>query len=118
MEVEFIAQALQLLHAHTPRVLSPVTRSALGNLARIGALPEGNAALLIRADRDWRAVQSLLRITLGRALPVAPPPPVAEKIANVLNLGSNHSVLHEALSHLASDVHATFVRHVGVFNTS
>jgi glutamate-ammonia-ligase adenylyltransferase len=118
MEVEFIAQALQLLHAGTPRVLSPVTRTALANLARAGALPADDAALLIRADREWRAVQSLLRITLGRALPASPPAPVVEKMLHVLNLGPDEAALRAALDRLAAQVRAAFVRYVGEIEAS
>ena len=32
-----------------------------------------DAALLIRADRVWRTVQGMLRITLGRAVPAELP---------------------------------------------
>jgi glutamate-ammonia-ligase adenylyltransferase len=118
MEVEFIAQALQLLHAGTARVENPVTRTALANLARAGALPAEDAALLIRADHDWRAVQSLLRITLGRALPAAPPPPVLEKIMHVLRLGPDETTLPVALDRLAAQVRAAFVRNVGEIDPS
>jgi glutamate-ammonia-ligase adenylyltransferase len=118
MEVEFIAQALQLLHAGAARVENPVTRTALANLARAGALPAEDAALLIRADHDWRAVQSLLRITLGRALPAAPPPPVLEKIMHVLRLGPDETTLPVALDRLAAQVRAAFVRNVGEIDPS
>ncbi len=118
MEVEFVAQSLQLLHAAAPGVPSPVTRVALGNLARIGALPGDDAALLIHADRDWRAVQSLLRITLGRALPASPPAPVVEKMLHVLNLGPDETALRAALATLAVQVRAAFVRNVGAIEPS
>ncbi len=76
IEVEFIAQVLQLRHAETmPEVLSPTTRVALRALAEAGVLAEDDAALLIRADHSWRTVQGMLRITVGRdageALPEA-----------------------------------------------
>ena len=55
VEVEFIAQALQLRHgAETPGVLSPTTRVALARLGAAGLLPEEEAAALIAADRLWR----------------------------------------------------------------
>ncbi len=50
IEVEFIAQALQLRHARTPKLLSPTTRVALANLAGAGLLGAADAALLIEAD--------------------------------------------------------------------
>jgi glutamate-ammonia-ligase adenylyltransferase len=113
MEVDFIAQALQLLHAGTPRVLHPATSAALAALQRTGALPAADARLLIRAARQWRGVQSLLRITLGRSVPAAPPPHIVEKMVRVLDIAPDDSALPAALDRLAAQVRAAFVRHIG-----
>src|SRR3712207_1568694 len=52
VEVEFVAQALQLRHAaEAPGVLSPTTRVALARLGAAGFLPEEEAAALVAADR-------------------------------------------------------------------
>jgi len=68
MEVEFIAQALQLHHgAARPEVLAVTTRVALARLAKAGALSAAEAALLTRADRLWRTILGMLRLTVGRA---------------------------------------------------
>src|SRR5262249_44914204 len=67
IEVEFIAQVLQLLNAGARReVLSQTTREALRRLGAAGVLPSEDAALLIRADHAWRTVQGMLRIAVGR----------------------------------------------------
>jgi glutamate-ammonia-ligase adenylyltransferase len=113
MEVEFIAQALQLLHARQKRVLSPVTRTALDHLAVAGALPLADAAMLIRADAVWRAVQGVLRIALGRAIPQVPPAPCLEKLLRVTGFGPDEAALRAGLDGLAAEVRAAFVRHVG-----
>jgi glutamate-ammonia-ligase adenylyltransferase len=66
IEVEFIAQALQLVHAPAhPSVLATTTRVALARLAEVGALTREEAAALIAAERLWRTVSSLLRLTVG-----------------------------------------------------
>jgi glutamate-ammonia-ligase adenylyltransferase len=65
IEVEFIAQTLQLVTGVGPGCQS--TRVALTSLAEIRAIPADQAATLIRADRLWRTVQSMLRILVGRA---------------------------------------------------
>ena len=52
-----------------PGLCSPTTRIALRRLAKAGALPAEDAALLIRADHVWRTVQGMLRITVGRGAP-------------------------------------------------
>ena len=55
IDVEFIAQTLQLMHEAThPGVASPTTRVALTRLERARLLPAEDAALLIRADHVWR----------------------------------------------------------------
>jgi [glutamine synthetase] adenylyltransferase / [glutamine synthetase]-adenylyl-L-tyrosine phosphorylase len=66
VEVEFIAQALQLLHvpAH-PEAASPTTREAFSGLGLAGELRHDDAKLLILADRVWRTVQGMLRLTEG-----------------------------------------------------
>ncbi len=68
MEVEFIAQTLQLAGGD-PRLRHPTTRIGLRRLADAGALARADAARLIEADRWWRAVQGMLRILFGTALP-------------------------------------------------
>jgi glutamate-ammonia-ligase adenylyltransferase len=67
VEIEFIAQALQLAHAGThPRILSPTTRLALTGLAKAQLLPREEAGQLVAADRLYRTVIGLLRLTVGR----------------------------------------------------
>lgn len=78
VEVEFIAQALQVRHGgETPDVLSPTTREALARLGAAGLLPEGEAAALIAADRLWREAIGLIRLTVGRTRDAALPAPAA-----------------------------------------
>ncbi|MGC8475786.1 MAG: bifunctional [glutamine synthetase] adenylyltransferase/[glutamine synthetase]-adenylyl-L-tyrosine phosphorylase [Acetobacteraceae bacterium] len=72
MEVAFIAEVLQLTAAR-PDCLEPGTGPALRALAAAGVLAGEDAARLIAADRLWRTVQGMLRITLGRAPPATLP---------------------------------------------
>ena len=59
VDIEFIAQYLQLLHAHTtPEVLSPNTGTALRQLAEAGALAADSADTLISALALWQRVQA------------------------------------------------------------
>ncbi len=68
IDIEFIAQYLQLLHAHTtPDVLSPNTGTALRRLAEAGALTEEHADTLIAALALWQRVQAYLRLTVENA---------------------------------------------------
>ncbi len=76
MEVEFVAQALQLCHAAArPEVLATTTRVALARLAKAGLLPGEEAEALIRAERLWRTVIGLIRLTHGPSKEEAPPAP-------------------------------------------
>ncbi|MDI2090706.1 bifunctional [glutamine synthetase] adenylyltransferase/[glutamine synthetase]-adenylyl-L-tyrosine phosphorylase [Commensalibacter oyaizuii] len=68
MEVEFIAQALQLT-ARDAVVRHPCTRIALRRLANHGYLSPKEAKTLIKADHFWRNTQSLLRIFFGKHPP-------------------------------------------------
>ncbi len=65
VDVDFIAQYLQLCHAHAhPRVLDPSTTGALARLAEAGLLDAGDAATLSRVHRRNLAIQATLRHTL------------------------------------------------------
>lgn len=108
VEVEFIAQVLQLIHGARDQS----TRRALEGLAAGGALPGADAAELVRADRLYRAVQSTLRITVGRAA-AEPPPSAVEALVRAAGAGSDLAVLRAALDRTAREVRASFVRHVG-----
>jgi glutamate-ammonia-ligase adenylyltransferase len=114
IEVEFVAQVLQLIHAHeAPALCAPTTRVALGRLAEAGRLPADDAALLIRADHVWRTVQGMLRITVGRGareeLPDASAHALLRAVGDAVDLGA----LRATLDDLAGQVRAVFVRHIG-----
>jgi len=113
MEVEFIAETLQLIHAAAaPELCHPTTRIALGNLATAGHLSSDDAALLIRADRTWRTVQGMLRITFGRAPPQAPTDASAGPLLRATG-AVDVAALRGSLDALAEQVRAAFVRHIG-----
>ena len=68
IDVEFIAQYLQLRHgAERPQILSTNTREALANAIAAGALGEDDGHILIEAHRLWQAVQGLLRLSVEAA---------------------------------------------------
>jgi glutamate-ammonia-ligase adenylyltransferase len=88
VEVEFIAQALQLVEARRhPQVLATTTRRAIANLAAIGALDQAEAAALIEAERLWRSVSGLLRLTVGRWREEALPDAVAAALLHACRAG-------------------------------
>lgn len=118
IDVEFIAQALQLVHARAhPQVCNPTTRLALQALGVAGLLPEDDTRLLVRADHVWRTMQGMLRITVGRAareeLPEASLRPLLRAMSATGAEVVDAAGLRTTLSALAREVRAAFVRHVG-----
>jgi len=110
IEVEFIAQALQLIAPAAAR--DPVTRVALDRLGQAGLLGAEEAALLIRADHLWRSVQALVRLTVGGAQ--APPAAACALLARQLHLTPlDAGPLRAKLEAMAGDVRAIFVRRIG-----
>ena len=118
IEVEFIAQALQLIHAPArPDVCHPTLRTALRRLADAGLLPQADAELLIHADHVCRTVQGMLRIVVGRRVgdtlaDAAARPLLAATAAAGLDAVDVAS-LRANLDTLAHQVRAVFVRHIG-----
>lgn len=118
MEVEFVAQVLQLVHAKVhPKLCHPTTRIALARLAKAKLLPQEDAALLIRADHLWRTVQGMLRITVGRdareVLPEASAHALLRACARAGVDAIDTEALRATLEALAREVRAVFVRQVG-----
>jgi glutamate-ammonia-ligase adenylyltransferase len=122
IEVEFVSEVLQLIAMPTrPTAASQTTREALRHLGAAGLLPAADAALLIRADRIWRTVQGMLRITLGRNVPAELPEAPARALLRAAAAAGAEAVdlpgLQATLDALAADVRAAFVRHVGDVRT-
>ncbi|MCX7379926.1 MAG: bifunctional [glutamine synthetase] adenylyltransferase/[glutamine synthetase]-adenylyl-L-tyrosine phosphorylase [Alphaproteobacteria bacterium] len=109
IEVEFIAQTLQLLAGHPA---GPATRDALASL-----LPEAEAAPLLHADKLWRTVQGMLRILYGRN----PGAKLSEAAAAALLAAARETgatavdlpALIANLDAAARDVRAAFIHYVG-----
>jgi [glutamine synthetase] adenylyltransferase / [glutamine synthetase]-adenylyl-L-tyrosine phosphorylase len=120
IEVEFIAQALQLVAAAAGRaeLCRPTTREALRRLAAGGLLAPAEAAALIRADRLWRSVQGMLRIALGRAQPQGLPEASARALLRAVGAVEAPApidlpALCASLEDAASEVRGLFVRLIG-----
>jgi glutamate-ammonia-ligase adenylyltransferase len=113
IEVEFIVQTMQLLHGAASQTL----RYAVATLVEQGHLAEVDAALLVRADRIWRALQSMLRLTHGARPPdeisLSALPAVMRAMHDAGVEAVDLSELRATLDELAHDVRALFVRLVG-----
>lgn len=69
VDVEFIAQYLQLLHAHNhPEVLSGNVEIALARLDDLKLLDTQIATDLKEAHKLWKSLQGLLRLTITREM--------------------------------------------------
>ncbi len=119
VEVEFIAQALQLAHAPAnPGVLATNTAAALERLGAAGVLPPEEAALLVRADRLWLGISGLVRLTQGKRRAETLPAPVAEALlrgaAPLLGAPvADLPALRARLAEVAAEVREVFERRVG-----
>jgi glutamate-ammonia-ligase adenylyltransferase len=113
IEVEFIAQTLQLLAG---RPAGPATRTALAAL-----LPPAEAAPLLRADRLWRTAQGMLRILYGRNPAGKLSPAAAAALLAAAGRAGAEAVdldaLHASLDAVAQQVRTAFIRYVGAIET-
>ncbi len=120
VEVEFVAQALAVARAGTGGTKGPpprgATRDVLAGLAKAGALGREDAELLVRADRTWRHLIGLLRLTAGHGAGAELPAGVAAALARALP-GAAELVeeqgLRGAVAARAAAVRACFERHLG-----
>jgi glutamate-ammonia-ligase adenylyltransferase len=70
VDIEFIAQYLQLRHAAAfPRVLQRGTIASLQALHEAGVLSNADCLLLVETYTLWRNIQNLLRLTFGKVSP-------------------------------------------------
>jgi glutamate-ammonia-ligase adenylyltransferase len=81
IDIEFIAQYLQLRWAHQcPEILRQNTGAALAALGRAGVLDAGAAEELDRALTLWRNVQGLLKLTVEEPFDETAAPPALRAI--------------------------------------
>ena len=119
VEVEFIAQSLQLAHAHrTPGVLATQTRSALAALARHKVLDAAEAQTLIAAEKLWRTVSGLLRLTIGNTREAGLPDTVGHALLHVTGPvlpapAVDLAALRQQMLAQAEAVRGIFLRRIG-----
>jgi glutamate-ammonia-ligase adenylyltransferase len=118
VDIEFIAQTLQLIHATgTSLRHSQTTHIALQRLSQAGVIDSSDARLLIHAERLWRTIQSMLRMTVGRvetaALPQASALPLLRAAAKAGVSAVDTDDLLRKLETMARQVRTMFERYVG-----
>jgi glutamate-ammonia-ligase adenylyltransferase len=66
VDIDFIAQYLQLVHAaHKPEILDVSTLHVLDNAARLGVLPQSSAEILRAATRLYHDLTQILRLCVS-----------------------------------------------------
>jgi len=114
LDLEFIAQYLQLREAHRhPQVLNGNTAEAFLALGRVGVLADEEAAFLAAATRIWRNLQGLLRLTVGRSFdPEAAPEALKRRLART-GRAVDFPSLERNLEKVGDTVRAAFANHIG-----
>jgi glutamate-ammonia-ligase adenylyltransferase len=118
IDIEFIAQVLQLIQVHSPGYRrSPTTHVALQRLSAAGVIARPDARLLIDAERLWRAIQGMLRMTVGRvevaSLPHASALPLLRAAAAAGVDAADAEDLLRKSDAIAQQVRGLFERYVG-----
>jgi [glutamine synthetase] adenylyltransferase / [glutamine synthetase]-adenylyl-L-tyrosine phosphorylase len=118
IDIEFIAQTLQLVHVHDPDFRrSQTTHIALQRLGEAGVIARPDASLLIDAERLWRTIQGMLRMTVGHveaaALPHASALPLLRAAAEAGVSAADADDLLQKSESIAQRVRMMFERYVG-----
>jgi glutamate-ammonia-ligase adenylyltransferase len=95
VDIEFLAQALQLAHGHRhPDVRRARTSFALAGLARVGALSPDHAGRLVEHYRFLRRVSTSLRLLGARPADVLElAGPIPRRVATALDYRSRDEFL-------------------------
>lgn len=114
VDVEFIAQALQLAHgAEASKALSPNTGEALQRLAHAGKLDATVCARLCAGWRLWSDLQHVLRICIGGEFsPLEAPPPLLRRLAGLAG-EVDFEALEAKVQAVQAAIRADFVEIVG-----
>jgi glutamate-ammonia-ligase adenylyltransferase len=118
IDIEFIAQTLQLVHVGDAGFRrSQTTHIALQRLRDAGVIARPDASLLIDAERLWRTIQGMLRMTVGRveaaALPHASALPLLRAVAKAGVPAVDADDLLLKSDDIAQQVRTMFERYVG-----
>jgi [glutamine synthetase] adenylyltransferase / [glutamine synthetase]-adenylyl-L-tyrosine phosphorylase len=123
IDIEFVAQVLQLIHARDAGFRrSQTTRIALRRLSVAGVIAKPDVAVLIEAERLWRTVQGMLRMTVGQVesgtLPPASALPLLRAAAATGVEAENSDDLLRRADEITVLVRALFERYVGKVEAS
>jgi glutamate-ammonia-ligase adenylyltransferase len=113
IDLEFLAQYLQLRHANeAPSVLATTTQAAFANLANGGFLEDNVARDLIEATRFLRQLQGTLRLTVGPAFDADTLPEALQStLARAAGM-ADFDALRARLIATAKAVHRIFIERI------
>jgi [glutamine synthetase] adenylyltransferase / [glutamine synthetase]-adenylyl-L-tyrosine phosphorylase len=114
LDLEFIAQYLQLREAHRhPEILDGNTAEAFRKLGAAGLLATEEAEFLANATRIWRNLQGLLRLTVGRNFdPESAPEALKRRLART-GRAVDFPALERNIERAGETIRAAFARHIG-----
>ena len=102
-EIEFFAQALQLIHGgRDPGLRPPATRDALAALARAGHVDPTEAAALTRAYERLRTVEHRVQMIDDRQTHLLPAGEALDRVARLDGLADGAALLDTLRPHVAS----------------
>jgi len=111
VDIDFIAQYLQLIHAAThPDILNVNTLAVLDNAARLGLLPQGAAEVLRPAARLYHDLTQILRLCVSEKFK---PETAGEDLLRVLVRAGDapdFSSLEARVKETQAEVRAVFVK--------
>lgn len=114
VDVEFIAQFLQLIHAHEmPDILDTNTARVLDNALRLGVLAQADADVLRPAIRLYQDMTQVLRLCLSSRFD---PATAGEDLLRLLTRAADEpefSALEARLRETQDDVRAVFLKILG-----
>jgi glutamate-ammonia-ligase adenylyltransferase len=114
VDIEFIAQALQLVHAQAqPEILDTNTVAALHNLGAAGVLTKADTAILVAAAGLQHALTQVLRVALDETLKIEEATPGLKALLVEAGQAADFAALEARLFDLQARVRAIFGKVMG-----
>jgi glutamate-ammonia-ligase adenylyltransferase len=114
VDIEFIAQALQLVHAQAqPEILDTNTIAALHNLGAAGVLTKADTAILVAAAGLQHALTQVLRVALDETLKIEEATPGLKALLVEAGQAADFAALEARLFDLQARVRAIFGQVMG-----
>jgi glutamate-ammonia-ligase adenylyltransferase len=111
VDIEFLAQSQQLIHAHArPDILDTNTIAALAKIAGAGLLPHGDGEALIAAASLQQALTQTLRIALDDTRKAEEASPGLQQLLARAGDAPDFTALERHLKGAQEDVRAVFAR--------